>query len=68
MRRKLLVAIFVAWEDYWAYIYLTAPTPDSGMSQLGAAIVGLWSLVVVGGTVGMWWWIKRAIRKGQKPF
>jgi len=36
------------------------------MSQLGAEIVGLWSLIVVVGAFAMWWWIKRSVCKDQK--
>lgn len=47
MKLRLLALVFVGWEIYWLYRYVTAPTPDYEMVGLGALLFAVPPLATV---------------------
>jgi hypothetical protein len=41
MHRRTLGLAFLAWEVWWTYVYVTAPSPDVGMVTVAAQFFGL---------------------------
>ena len=39
--KRALLAAFLLWEAYWAYLYFTRPVPDYHMQSVAAVICGV---------------------------
>ena len=47
MKLRVLAVVFVGWEVYWLYRYVTSPTPDYEMIGVGALLFAVPPLAIV---------------------
>ena len=60
--KSVALAAFLLWEAWWAYVFASAPDPDSKMDSVFAILMAVVLPLLIGGAAGLILFARRATR------